>query len=146
MEQSHGAHLSTMEHALDPLKAAHNPNRRLSFSVHGGTEEWRRHRAFKAKMGERLRMRFKDENITDATVEAWFIINHKKILIRDFETAICELGFNRGSDGAELAALFDTLKRNPQEKFIYQDAVRKALNQLKQAAEAAQQEARAALS
>ena len=110
--------------------------------MHGGTEEWRLQRAFKAKLGDRLRIRFPGTRVTEAAVAAWFTINHKKILKRDFETAICELGFNRGNDETQLTALFESLKRGAQDKYIFEDALRKMLNQMKQAAEASQQEVR----
>ena len=134
---------SSAQEQLDKLKAGHDPRNLRRASMHGGSDEWRQQRAFKAKLGERLRIKYNTgaQVLTQSVIHQWFEVPAtKRIGKKLFEAGICKLGFTN-NDAADIAAVFDSMKRG-QDKHVSEEACYKMLKRLKQAAEASQQEVR----
>ena len=118
---SHRKEATNPINTLAPLKDEHEMGKNLRASVHGGTEEWRKHRAFKARLGEALRAKFEGKAL-EKEVASWSAVgNDDKIGKKDFDRAMTNLGFSvvQSGDLTEVTQLFNSMKRDMRDKHIH---------------------------
>jgi len=125
----------TTSESLQQLKSQKEPGRSSGIR---GTEEWKKQRNFKSKLGEILRVKF-DKSDMAKELKTWDVKGDGKIGSKEFQRRVGELGFTytQSADKGEIDSMFESMLRHKRDGHIHFKDLVKMFTRLKQAAEAA---------